>query len=339
MKKVLIATTALVASAGFAAADVTISGYGRTAIDYVEDRGEGVNDTQIETRVRMNIDASASSDAGVDFGARVRLQYDDGQSNSTLSPAYLYVSASGLKVYVGNVPTAFDSAGLLYESEVGLISRSFGNPSGPFYAFSTSGYGGGINETCLLEGNAVADCVDFSSRNRMGVAAEYSVGDFTGRLSYVDPDQTASSLGLGRDEEISVSVDYKWNQIHLSAAAVQSGGGIDGADQYFLGAYYTIAGTDNGIGLNWIDNGSWTSKTDGTEYDFGKTIVLYGDYVVAPMTTISAYVANNDAEGNETDTAYGLGAKYDLGGAYLAGSIERGYDKNMRADMGVRFDF
>ena len=37
MKKALLATTALVLSAGVAAADVTISGYGRTGIIHYED--------------------------------------------------------------------------------------------------------------------------------------------------------------------------------------------------------------------------------------------------------------------------------------------------------------
>lgn len=308
MKKALIASTALVMTAGIAAADVTISGYGRTAVDYQENRGAGLNDSIIETRVRMNIDASTSTDQGVDFGARIRLQYDDGDTDTVGSPAYLYVTASGLTVTVGNVNTAFDSAALLYESEVGLISRSFGNPRGSFYAFDADEYG-------LFE------------NNRMGVAVKYSFGDLNVQASYVDPDQTGF---FADEEELSVAIDYTWNNIKVSAAAVRDGASIADNDQYFVGAYYTMPGTSNGVGLNWIDNGSDA---------LGKTWVLYGDYEVMPMTTLSAYVANNDGTTNVTDNAFGIGAKYDLGGAILAGSIERGYDENIRADMGVKFDF
>ena len=57
------------------------------------------------------------------------------------------------------------------------------------------------------------------------------------------------------------------------------------------------------------------------------------------MTSVTAYVANNDADGNETDVAYGIGGKYDLGGAYLATAIQRSYSKDITADFGVRFDF
>ncbi|WP_411957211.1 porin [Paracoccus homiensis] len=321
MKKVLFATTALTLSAGIAAADVTISGYGRTAIDYQEGRDQ---ESQLETRLRMNIDATTSSDQGVDFGGRIRLQYDDGEGSSNVSPAYLYVTAGGLTVSVGNVNTAFDSAGLIYESEVGLISRSFGNAQGDFYAFSTSGYG---NDEVRMNADGTVEIVN-ETDNRMGVAVEYEIAGASVMASYVDPDQTTG----GDDEEFSLKADYTWNQIALSGAYVNNAAGVDGAEKYFVGAYYTMPGTENGIGLNYIDEDSDADNQ-------GKTIVLYGDYAVAPLTTVSAYIANNDRDSNETDNAFGIGAKYDLGGAYLAGSIERGYDENVRADMGVRFNF
>ncbi|ODT58963.1 MULTISPECIES: porin [Paracoccus] len=331
MKKALIASTALVMTAGIAAADVTISGYGRTAVNYEEGRSTFVddvltsqNETQVSARVRLNVHATTSTDQGVDFGARLRLQWDQGDSGiDRVSPGQIYVTASGFTVAVGNVGTAFDNAGLLYASEVGLISRSFGNPMGDFYAYESKSYG--------------------ANNNRLGVSVEYAVDALKARFSYVDADQTGLT---DADEEISISVDYDWNDVALSAAALKDGKSIDGNDQYFLGAYYTLAGTENGVGLSYIDNGVANKpvvvdgiRTGTANVEQGKTFVLYGDYVVAPLTTISAYVANNDAAGNETDNAFGIGARYDLGGAYLAGSLERGYDENVRGDFGVRFDF
>ena len=326
MKKALFASTALVLTAGVAAADVTVSGYGRTAVLYDEGADQ---ETYVSSRVRLNIHGTTSTDQGVDFGARFRVQWDQGDAGvDSIAPGQIYVTSNGLTVAVGNVGTAFDNAGLLYESEVGLISRSFGNPSGDFYAYESKAYGPNSFVTTCDDGDVGTECdvaVENATRNRLGVAVEYAVDALTARLSYVDPDQMDGST----DEEIGVSVDYTWNAIALSAAAVNNGAGIDGNDQYFVGAYYTMPGTDNGVGLNYIDNGD----------DAGDTITLYGDYVVAPMTTVSAYIANNDADANESDNAYGIGAKYDLGGAYLAGSIERGYDEDLRGDFGVRFDF
>ncbi|WP_168217521.1 porin [Paracoccus liaowanqingii] len=333
MKKALIASTALVLSAGVAAADVTISGYGRTAVDYQEGRD---TEAQMSARVRMNVHATTSTDQGVDFGARLRLQWDQGDAGiDSIAPGQIYVTASGFTVAVGNVGTAYDNAGLLYASEVGLISRSFAN-SGEFYAYSSKAYGSAaFVDTCDVEEPEV-DCgiiAENQTRNRLGASVEYAVDALTARFSYVDPDQTTGST----NEELSVSVDYDWNQIALSAAAVKDGAGLDGNDLFFVGAYYTLAGTDNGVGLSYSDNGSYTD--DGTFVDNGKTLVLYGDYVVAPLTTLSAYIANNDSDDNVTDNAFGIGARYDLGGAYLAGSLERGFDEDIRGDFGVRFDF
>lgn len=350
MKKALIASTALVLSAGVAAADVTISGYGRTAVTYDENRTQ---ETQMSSRVRMNVHATTSTDQGVDFGARMRIQWDQGDAGvDSISPGQIYVTASGFTVAVGNVGTAYDNAGLIYESEIGLISRSFGNSSGEFFAYESKSYGNNAFETeCVVDGDTgLPGCntiADNQTRNRQGLSVEYAVDALTARFSYVDPDQTNArdedgALIVTSEEELSISVDYDWNQFALSAAAVKDGAGIDGNEQYFIGAYYTLPGTENGIGLNYLDNGSYTldaGTADEEAVDNGKTLVLYGDYVVAPLTTLSAYIANNDAAGNETDNAFGIGARYDLGGAYLAGSLERGYDENVRGDFGVRFDF
>ena len=72
MKKVLFATTALVATASVAAADVTFSGYGRFGLEYRDIDATGEDSTNLTSRLRLQIDASAESDAGVTFGARVR---------------------------------------------------------------------------------------------------------------------------------------------------------------------------------------------------------------------------------------------------------------------------
>ncbi|MCQ0969451.1 porin (plasmid) [Paracoccus sp. TK19116] len=333
MKKALFATTALVLSAGVAAADVTISGYGRSGVLYQEDGvggpGSSTNDTIIQSRLRMNIDASTSTDQGVDFGGRIRIQWDQGDDETTVAPGYVYVTASGLKVELGNSNTAYDSAALMYNSEIGVYSRSFGNSRGDFFAYNTDGY------------PTFANVVDGTIQRRsdyMGVMVSYAIAGVNLRFSQIDPDQVSSIDTDGDDEkEYSISADYVWNDmLTLSAAAVQNGAGIEDNDQYFLGAEYAFNDRTD-IGILFFDNGDVTPDSDLA--DLGNTVTLYGSYEVAPLTTINGYVANNDADGNETDNAFGIGGEYDLGGAMLAGSIQRGYDERITADMGFRFDF
>lgn len=328
MQKALLATTALVLSAGVAAADVTISGYGRTGIIYYENDTPGAKETQVISRLRMNIDATTETDAGVEFGGRLRLQwdqnadsqdnFDDGRDALRTQAGKLWISAQGLTVELGNVDTAMDNSGLIYATELGAFDRSvgFSDVTGDFFAYTDS----------------------YDDPGRVGVAAIYSFGDVAVRASYINPDQTAD-LAPGVEKEIGLAIDYTWNdRLELSGAFTQNGAGVDGNDIYFVGARYAVL--DNArIGLNYV-NAEDTPM--GAGENLGQTVALYGDYTLADgLTNIEAYVANNDGDWaeKETDNAFGIGVNYDLGGARLGASIQRDYEELVTADMGVRFNF
>ncbi len=239
------------------------------------------------------------------FGGRIRAQDQSGQGGGDLSAALLYVSFEGLRVEVGNANTAFDSAALLYDSEMGLVDSSFGDSQSSFFSFSSSNY--------------------TATPNRMGVYAAYDMAGFSGKISYITPDQTT---GVGVVEETSIALSYESDLFTVSAAAAQDAAGISGNDIWFIGgAYSGLPNTT--IGLNYIDEG--TSA-------LGETAVLYANYTMG-ATTLRGYISNNSGTGNATDTGVGIGADYDLGGAKLTGSIQRGYTEDMYADFGVRFDF
>ncbi len=314
MKKVLFATTVLASLATVASAEtgVKLGGYGRFGLIHYSGAAAGENETQVHTRLRLNIDATTETDSGVVFGARLRIQDQNGYGAARNSAALLYTEYEGLRVEVGNVNTAFDSAALIYDSEMGLVDSSFGDPRTSFYAFDSNGYSAG-------------------EENRMGVYASYSINGFSAQASFVTPDQTGATVV---DEESSIALAYSTDLFTVSAAAVQNGAGIADNDAWFLGAAYK-AMPDLTVGLNYVDEGD---DGTGTGTDLGKTITLYGNYTMG-ATTLRAYVANNDYVGNATDTAFGIGADYDLGGAKLTGSIQRDYAEETYADVGVRFNF
>jgi outer membrane protein OmpU len=313
MKKILIATTALVATAGVAAADVAFSGYGRFGVLYNGGAAAGTSKTTIESRLRFNIDVSKETDSGVTFGGRVRMQYDDGDTTTESVPANLYASYNGLKVTVGNVGGAYDDSAVMYNSELGLVSSSYGDPQGNFYYYESSAYSAAQN-------------------NRMGVNVAYAIGGFSMEASYITPDDTTSASV----EETALTAAYKYNQFTISAAVANNGAGIKDNDVYFLGAEFAVNDMAN-IGLLYFDNG-----TDAAATDLGNTVTLYGNYKMDALT-LRGYVANTDDKAYDaagfTKTAFGIGADYDLGGATLLGSVERGYDKEAFATMGVKFSF
>lgn len=329
MKKALIASTALVLTAGVAAADVTISGYGRTGVIYYENDNPDVNETQVISRLRMNIDAATSTDQGVDFGARFRIQWDQNEDDSgKLNAGKLYVTSSGLTVEVGNTETAMDSSGLIYATELGSYDRSrgFSAVTGNFFAY---------------------DADEYSNADRLGIFAKYAVGDLEVMGSMIDPDQTedSSSFVYGSEKEYSIAADYVWNErLEISGAYTMNGGGVEDNDIFFIGARYAVMENAR-IGLNYVDASDDFVNSDGDVVNHGKTIALYGDYTLADgLTNIEAYIANNsDGSRNgdewETDVAYGIGVNYDLGGARLGASLQRDYQERVTADMGVRFEF
>ena len=331
MKKLLIATTALVAGASAAAADVTISGYGRFGLEYIEDRGAGLENTQIASRLRMTLAATTETDVGVTFGARLRFQNSDSASETHGNQASFSVGYEGLNVQVGNVDTPWDSVGLTYNSEMGFQDVSFGDAQAKFFAYNSTG-------------NGLEDGAGNSVDGYTGIAATYSISGVNLYFAYVDPSQSTDDLvGAGivnsdgdavTEEELSIAADWSNGQFAVAAAILKDGAGIADNDQFFLGAAYTFG--DANVGLNYYKYDNF----DGAVGDDRDQFTLYGNYAFG-ATTLKAYVSEFDAApGASNDTAYGLGADYALGeGARLSGAIESGFAGENRAEVGVRFDF
>ncbi|MGQ0566256.1 MAG: porin [Gemmobacter sp.] len=334
MKKVLFATTALVLTAGMAMAEVKFSGSGRVGLTYNDGRDDinpDLNTTLVEVRLRFNIDASKETDAGVTFGGRIRMQYDEGSSAAGLSAAYVYAEANGFTVQVGNSDTAFDTVALMYNSEIGFVGNSQGNPIGSYYSFNS-----GANPT----------------DDYIGIFAAYSVGDLNARLSFVTPDQTGAAptgdiFDANREDEISVSFDYKVGQFTVALAAAQDAGGIADNDRFFLGAEYAINDSTN-VGLLFNDNGIISHDSDGDPSpggfgaageDIGNTVTLYGNTTLASGISLGGYVATIDNDIVEDDFAVGIEAGYDLGGATIGAGIEKRFTGETYADVGVNFSF
>ncbi len=331
MKKILLSTALLVATAGVAAAEVTLSGSGRFGLVYDNSIvGPGTSKTSISYRLRVNIDASVETESGVTFGGRIRMQNTEGSgyagaNGARLSPAQVFAKYNGMTLQVGNVDTAYDSVALMYDPEVGYIGSSFGTPyaaGGNYASFSSGPY----------------------QLNRVGIFFSYAIDSFNVRVSAVDPDQTLTADALpGTNDEIesSISADYTTGQFTVAAAAAQNAAFIENNDVYFIGAAYKFSDVGT-VGLSYMDNGDTNGAGAG---DNGKTVVLYGNYTFGAITA-RAYVSTNDgtlAGGGDvvgnTSTAYGIGADYDLGGATLAGSIQRGYTRDTIGDIGVKFSF
>ncbi|AXI40936.1 porin [Sulfitobacter sp. SK011] len=323
MKKVLFATTALVATAGVAAADVTFGGYGRFGLQHQEDRAlrSGVatdEDTIIESRFRLNIDASTESDAGVTFGARVRLEINEnggsgaagggGVGGGTFNGARFHAETGGFRLEVGNIAHALDNLANYYGYEPGLIGAvgQYANFSGPVTGYTSGGAG------------------------ENGVSAIYSMGDFRAQLSYDGDSDDAAALG--DSESTSVSVAYTFSGWTVALGYEESDDGEGNPTSKNDGTVLTVGGS---LGVADVALFIGDDKYEGTSYG------ISGRFDVGASTKILASVSGGGDDVTTTKkSSYGIGFDHDLGGGVaLRGMVGRNTADQTVADLGVIFNF
>jgi outer membrane protein OmpU len=288
MKKVLFATTALVATAGVAAADVTFGGYGRFGLEYREGAADELN---VTSRFRLQIDATAESDAGVVFGARVRIQQNEGELGDT-NGARFFARSGGLEVGVGNIFGALEFMPGMYPIDLGLTGLGYDYTA---YNFRADAYSSG----------------GLGASGSNGVEVLYSAGDLSVHVSASDT-----------SDRVAAHVAYTWNGWTFALGAQDSDAATDTELAASVGGSFGPAD----VTLAWADNG-----TDGDH------VVLAGRFDVGAATNVEVYVADADYF---SDTSYGIDFNHDLGGGTsLRGGVASRNDGNVRADMGVRFNF
>ncbi len=318
MKKVLFATSALVASASMAYADghaggVSLSGSGRFGIVYNEAfNGAGQSETKIEKRMTINIDGSGSTDSGLEFGGRIRLRSDEGEAASAQSSANVYMGNDMFRITVGNTDGALLNRVGYYQGTVGLTGLQWANVSfnigsSTFDLNSFSSRGGGTADVVRLDFNVGGFGVSVSTD---------STGDHTSNTS-----------------EDAIAASYNFGDWTVAAGFAADGSGA--TNDVFSASVVGSIG-DFGVGLGYTD-----------KKNIGNKVTLSGSYSFGD-TSVTAFVAKVDvdaagtfgfAAGDDSETEYGIGFTHSLGGAVLAGGVSENYTGNVMADLGVRFSF
>lgn len=308
--RTLLATTALTLVAGAAAAQVSFSGYGRFGLGYQEDRSE--EEVALISRFRLNIDAGAVTDGGVEFSARVRLQADDTpsdneQNSAVLNGARFTTRYEGFEVSVGNVAGVFDNSGAYYGYEPGL--ENF-----------TGQYAGVDYE--ILE-------YDSTGAGSNAVAAYYGIGQFYFGAAY-DPD---SANGNDRWE---LGVNYQVTDNYSAYLAY----GENESDQSLLvgvlSADFSNWGVNLFVGNEDLNLAAGADETDGLVYGVSASLD------VGAATQI--LVSYGSGEGDDDTESYAAGFVHDLGGGVsLLGGIgvdgAKSGSSDVVGDLGVLFEF
>lgn len=317
MKKILLATSMLAATTGFAAAEVTLSGDARMGI--ISDFGGG--DTAFTSRARVKFSMVGTTDGGIEFGASFRADNAGGAASGTAGS--VYASANGFKISMGDVDGAANAA-------VGQVS--------------------GVGLTGLGDRNEVTYYANGGSNGTSdpSVLVEYSAGAVTGYFSITNPggDETfdaADAYALG----VKYSTDVFSVALGYEMLDGQVGGVVDDPatvpneavlpaltdlDSIILGASYTFGAATLKARYGQADGTLAGAAVDGDQW------ALSVDYAMGATTVTAFYADDSELGGTE---AYGLGASYDLGGG---ASIVGGYVKDKTADdsafdLGISMSF
>lgn len=306
MKKLLLASTALVGMAGVAAAaEIKLSGYAEIGID----GGNLGYETQFHNDWQVNFNFSGTMDSGVEFGGKVQIEETNGAGDINgglqIDDEAFWVSGTFGKVTLGETDGAFDWALAEIYSGSG-ISDDHSTHAGAYWFTGLDGtYGDQVMRYEYSFGDFAAAISAEMDDTGVGDTNIAIGGTWSGSLSGVDV-----GVGLGYQDNGTNSV---WG---LSASAAMSNG-----FSVALG-YADLDGTNDAVG-NGVASDSWMGV--GVAYTTGALTVgaNYGKY--------DATVA-----GVADPSGWGLVANYDLGGGAVAmasyGSSDNGGAGNGHGD-------
>jgi len=324
MKKLLLATSALIATAAAAsAADVKLGGDAWMGVVYKKDgfadaldSTQTTDDWQFDSRIRIRFDVSGETDSGLAYGGSVRA--DNASDAEEGKAGEVYISSEFGKVEMGDVSGGFETVvgdlpyvgyQELYDFNETMYFFDWGEdlPTALYtYKFADTTVGIGADDDGEYSLGIGYDNGTFS----VGVGYEH-VPSGNGVGFSLGDDSVSVPLGEAGNGSISHwggSMGVKFAGLSLKALYTKAQDDVYELQQYGVGAEYTVK--------------AWTFATYWKRIDSDPT--LYTD------TTTPVKLDGN---------IYALGAYYDLGGgAKLAAGYMNVAGTNY-GDFGMVFAF
>lgn len=340
MKKILFASTALVATAGIASAEVTLSGYAEMGVYNPGERFDLANDeVQFFTDIDLTFTMSGEADNGLVFGANIDL---DEAGKPFTNPweqggEALFVSYGGATFTMGDTDSSYDKvvpemnlggAGSLADDETvhagfnaggdydgGALNGADGQQARFDYAFS--GLTLSVSAMQIQDGSKPGDVVSSTTTTTTidNSGADPVLVTTTSNNYYADTGETAWSAGVAYSGEFS-GLDLNAGVGYIALDEFAEVWGL-GATAGFAGGFEVGATYSD---FNFEDD---TGLTDGSHWGLGfgysmnalSVGVNYGEY---------------DFDGDKA-SGYGVAVNYDLGGGLVA-QAGYGYSDELSGD-------
>ena len=308
MKKILLATTMLAGTAGFAAAEVAVTGYAEIGIwsynydafgDYV---GNGTGGADVGTAiafwqdVEVTFAMSGTTDGGLEFGAKIDLDEGNVALNND-SGTTVYIKGSFGSLTMGDTDGALDWA----VQDAGTLTSLSDDHTSHIAYFSANGMDGWGDGQVVRYDNTFGAVGVAVSAEQIG-DGQKGGGTILGLGIKYSADLGGTTLNLGLGYQPEDVTDY--NVVGLSMGAELAGGfsGMIGFQQYSG----PLAGDDAdqvGIGLN------YTTGALSMNLNYGKW----------------------SPQGVPSYDSWGLAVNYDLGGGAV---VMAGYGSDMSYNTG-----
>ena len=340
MKKILLASTALVLSAVAANAQAfNVTGEGRMGLQYDDGAfvspitgvsGNNGSNYRVENRLTLNFNVAVEADHGLSFGAFTRARMQMGAGTATtfgtngtgvFSGSRVWVEANGLRLTFGNQDGAIQSAGVAMG----------------YFGGCGVGYEGG--QQCGDSAGLLAVSQMFNSTGAAGgqrVQLTYTMGDI--RFALSNDRGGATEIGIrGTFDAFTVALGWSNNNGSAPWVAIPAPAGTYAPIAALAGFRPTgtlaLSGRYNG--------GSWT---------VGAIIARVSTDAAAPNDSFTNYAISGSAAlgggnlygyvGRTWDmSSYGLNYGYGLGGgATMTVGAER-VGTHTTASVGVAFTF
>ncbi|MCL7464121.1 porin [Phaeovulum sp. NW3] len=298
MKKILLASTALVAFAGAAAAEVSLSGVGVISIIGGDGQANG-DHARFLTLADVGFTMTGETDGGLAFGAYIEL--DEAALTKNKNEA-VWVSGAFGKVTFGDTNSAIDQV------------------------MAETTQGASLTDEYTIHAGAFANFLDESVDNTI-MRYDYAMGDIV----------LAASLEVDENDvkDIGWSIGAAYNMAITGGSVTLSAGYQVASDYEGVGANHSGVNPDNGtivagaaadakvaaIGASVkLDNGLGMTAQYATIENFngaGNDADQWGigaSYTTGAITVGASY-GEIDADVNAADVeSYGIGASYALGG-------------------------
>ncbi|NBB96932.1 MAG: porin [Alphaproteobacteria bacterium] len=332
MKKLLLASTALVMSAGVASAEVALSGSAEMGFVYDGD------DVRMTSEAIVTFTMSGETDGGLAFGASFDADGATGAAGGTvMNSGTVFISGEFGKLTFGDVSSAARAAaGDLYGvgltglgdlNEVAYLDRAgfaglfTGNDydTGALYEYSIDGFTGyiGLSQNNVARGVSltpalvlVGDPTGKLRDNVISLGAKYTWEGLTGAIGYEYARSNSSSVIVAnnfstKSSHIVASLEYEMDMFKAKAFVGRAGGD--------LGTALAASATDSRTHYGLSAEGSFDA------------------------TTVTAFAYR----GFDENVDLGVGAAYDLGGgaSIKAGIVRDTFDVGATTDSMTMADF